>query len=95
MILGDGEHVDSIASQSFAQGASSTDISSKRISLDFLNESVQIREGKGIAVGEVDLVIGVREGILPAECVERFILVGIFAITVFIVSDSLTRTMPT
>ena len=95
MTLGNGEHIDPIVSDSFAEGRSLAYISQVSITFDFVKHVFEIAIGVWIAIGKVDLIIIILKGILPGKSIERFIISTAFAKPILIIFNILSSSMPT
>lgn len=94
MILGYGQDLDPVASQSPTQGTPCAYIPSEGIRLNLLDECVEVSIGKGVAISKIHFVLGVGELILPRESVELLILGSAFTIAVLEVLDVLPAPVP-
>lgn len=95
MILSNSQYINPISSQSLTQRTPHTDIPRKRIRLNLLNQIIQISISKRIAISKIDLIPRMRKHIFPSKRIKWFIFRCTFTITILIILNIITCSMPT
>ena len=94
MILCYRQDINSIPSKSLTQSTPGTDISGKRIGLNFLYQIIQVRIGKRVAVSKVHFIPRMWKHILPRKRIEWFIIRGTLTIPILKILYIFSSPMP-
>jgi len=94
VVFSDSENIHTIPSQSLTQGRPLEEAPGRDIQFELLEKGVEMGIGERIAVGKVDLVLIVLEGIGPGKREVTFEKYGAFAVAILVVLYFLTSAMP-
>lgn len=94
MVFGNGQDIYVVACQRFAKGRPLAYISEMRVAFYLVHQVFKVGVGVWIAVGEIDIIVCIGEGIVPAQGEVGFVDCAAFAIAVLVVLNIVSCPMP-